>query len=896
MDDLAVLAEFVAEALEHLVVVGDGLLALEQAAPGEFREKIQPLFRAMHSIKGSAGFLGFKNLEQLAHSSETLLDALRQEKIPCTPALTDLLLLVTDRLRSMVGNLPISQEVPTIDLLARIEATLQVRPATQQAAMIQVPSGMVPPLSVIPAAAISALREQEIVDPLLLAEFTAEAREHLTALSNGLLAMEEAGPELAREGTHPLFRAMHSIKGSAGFLGFGWVERLAHAAETLLDGVRQGIVVFSRDMADLLLRVADRLRGMIDALPLQPSGDDTGLIQNLLTIKNPSPGAFPPATPSVVWSPPATTPPDNQRTQVMAALNHAAEPAQPEGDRASTLRVPVEVIDRLMNLASELVLARNQALETLPTPPDARGRQLMPRISTVTTDLQQAVMLTRMQPAGTLFNRFPRMVRDLARTLEKRIHLGIIGTEVELDKSVLEKLADPLTHLVRNACDHGLEGPAERLRAGKPETGSIDLQARQDGGQILVRVSDDGRGIDPARVRAKAVERGLITSAEAEACSDSQAQALVLRPGFSTVDKVTDLSGRGVGLDVVKTNLESVGGTLVIDSVPGKGTTFLLRLPLTLAIIPALVVRLGGERLCLPQRDLEELVSASQCRISEMGGHDVVELRGQPLEVIHLRKVLGLTGMGPQAPGPESVRGPSKGFLAVVRAAGRRVTLAVDELVGSQEIVVKPLHPLLRGLGFHGGATVLADGLPALILDVEGVVRASGPALLPQLATGPEQMASRLETPTQAAVIFEYGPSERFAAPLALLRRVDRVVASQLERVGNHRVACLESGNLVMVGLDEVLAVGAAQENEQELFLLSPRKGQPGRALIATRILDTTMVPMVPEPSPLKGPGILGSVRVDGRLTLLIDPGEILMATALAEPGWTETIAAGVAP
>ena len=525
-----------------------------------------------------------------------------------------------------------------------------------------------------------------------------------------------------------------------------------------------------------------------------------------------------------------------------------------------------------MNLASELVLARNQALETLVTPADARGRQLLQRINSVTTDLQQAVMLTRMQPVGTVFNRFPRMVRDLARSLGKRIHLSVTGSEVELDKSVLEKLADPLNHLVRNACDHGLEPPANRLASGKTEVANLELSARQEGGQILVRVADDGRGIDPGRVKAKALEKGLVGPQDLDGLTDSQAQALILTPGFSTAEKVTDISGRGVGLDVVKTNLESIGGTLQIDSIPGQGTTFSLRLPLTLAIIPALVVRVSGERVCIPQRELLELVSAANLRARPMGGRFVVELRGQPLETIHLGKVLKL----------ESAESPAfnrAGFLAVVRAGQRIVALAVDELNGSQEIVVKPLHPLLRGLGLHGGATVLADGLPAPILDIEGVVRAAGPALLATNHANATAAPSRTEIPSQSAVVFEFGPAERFAVPLALLKRVDRVLPGQVERIGDRQIARLEAANLAMIFPDEVMPVGAPEILPGELFLLTPREGGQGKALVATSILDTTMIPMALESPPLEHPGILGSTRLAGRLTLVVHPGRLLASS-----------------
>ena len=854
MDDPAILAEFIAEAREHLSALMDGLLALENLPKDQIPASINPLFRAMHSIKGSAGFLGLHQLEHLAHATETLLDAMRKGIVPPSAPVTDLLLRVADRLQGRVDGLPESEKSDSPkdgELMDRLK----------EFASGKAPAAPAPQSAAAPPSPPSSLPE---IDPALLQEFMAEAREHLASLAEGLLALESDGKSPVTGAIDPLFRATHSVKGSAGFLGFRGLERLAHATETLLDGLRKGTVTPDQAVTDLLLRVTDRLRAAVEALPADTAAAHDDLIQKIqniiITGRLDAPAkAAPGAGTATLKSQPTVEPPP--------------PPADAQGsERSATIRVPVEVIDRLMNLASELVLARNQALETLVTPADARGRQLLQRINSVTTDLQQAVMLTRMQPVGTVFNRFPRMVRDLARSLGKRIHLAVTGSEVELDKSVLEKLADPLNHLVRNACDHGLEPPANRLASGKTEVANLELSARQEGGQILVRVADDGRGIDPGRVKAKALEKGLVGPQDLDGLTDSQAQALILTPGFSTAEKVTDISGRGVGLDVVKTNLESIGGTLQIDSIPGQGTTFSLRLPLTLAIIPALVVRVSGERVCIPQRELLELVSAANLRARPMGGRFVVELRGQPLETIHLGKVLKL----------ESAESPAfnrAGFLAVVRAGQRIVALAVDELNGSQEIVVKPLHPLLRGLGLHGGATVLADGLPAPILDIEGVVRAAGPALLATNHANATAAPSRTEIPSQSAVVFEFGPAERFAVPLALLKRVDRVLPGQVERIGDRQIARLEAANLAMIFPDEVMPVGAPEILPGELFLLTPREGGQGKALVATSILDTTMIPMALESPPLEHPGILGSTRLAGRLTLVVHPGRLLASS-----------------
>ncbi|NBU73906.1 MAG: chemotaxis protein CheA [Planctomycetes bacterium] len=507
-------------------------------------------------------------------------------------------------------------------------------------------------------------------DAALFEEFRIEAQEHLTRVADGLVRLERCEGAVLVEEVNGLFRALHSIKGSAGFLGLRNVELVAHAAETLLDRVRKGQQQVSTSLIDLLLQVNDRLIALVEDLEASNSADVSSILERLKQALESNPSAIPeaPKPESTYQALPTLIQPAGQDEKDPGSHHHLLL----DPDRGRTIRIPVAVADRLMTLASELVLVRNQALKRL-EPRDAAERELVQRLSTVTSDIQRTVTSTRMQPVGTLFQRFPRVVREISRQLGKTIDLVLQGTEVELDKGVIERLADPLTHLIRNACDHGIESPAARLKAGKQAMGTVKLIALHEGSLIHVIVEDDGGGIDPAKVGRKAVERGLLAEEERVSMTASRLQSLILRPGFSTAEVVTDLSGRGVGLDVVQSNIEAIGGSLQIESELGHGTKFHLRLPLTLAIIPCLVVEAGEHRLCVPQRDIKELVlldGTAKARL-EMG-HDrqVFRLRDQLIPVVALAELLGSPVVESDAPR----------FLAVVRGGSGCLGLVIDAI------------------------------------------------------------------------------------------------------------------------------------------------------------------------------------------------------------------------
>ncbi len=701
-------------------------------------------------------------------------------------------------------------------------------------------------------------------DAALFEEFRIEAQEHLTRVADGLVRLERCEGAVLIEEVNGLFRALHSIKGSAGFLGLRNVELVAHAAETLLDRVRKGQQQVSTSLIDLLLQVNDRLIALVEDLEASNSADVSSILDRLKQALESNPSAIPeaPKPESTYQALPTLIQPAGQDEKDPGSHHHLLL----DPDRGRTIRIPVAVADRLMTLASELVLVRNQALKRL-EPRDAAERELVQRLSTVTSDIQRTVTSTRMQPVGTLFQRFPRVVREISRQLGKTIDLVLQGTEVELDKGVIERLADPLTHLIRNACDHGIESPAARLKAGKQAMGTVKLIALHEGSLIHVIVEDDGGGIDPAKVGRKAVERGLLAEDERASMTASRLQSLILRPGFSTAEVVTDLSGRGVGLDVVQSNIEAIGGSLQIESELGQGTKFHLRLPLTLAIIPCLVVEAGEHRLCVPQRDIKELVlldGTAKARL-EMG-HDrqVFRLRDQLIPVVALAELLGSPVVESDAPR----------FLAVVRGGSGCLGLVIDAIRNPEEIVVKPLHAALESLDIFAGSTVMGDGQVSLILDMEGVAREAG--IGHASAAVVAQPLAKVEEVT-LVLLFEDGAGARYAIPLDAIRRVVRFKAADVQYVTGRAGIRLPDGIWTMRRLEDVVAGVAPVPIPDAGYLLLPKATSGDLlGLVLAELIDTALAPKVLQPVIPAQVGVMGVAEVCDKLTLFLDPAVLL--------------------
>jgi two-component system, chemotaxis family, sensor kinase CheA len=684
----------------------------------------------------------------------------------------------------------------------------------------------------------------------LTREFIAESQEGLDRMEQCLTELEMRPDDTALLGE--IFRSVHTIKGTTGFLGFERLEKLAHAGEHLLGSLRDGRLVVSSNLISGLLRLLDGLRailGLIEETGVEGtrSGDEDGELIAELALLN---GEMPPVEvgqdlleavvdvgEAVVGSMKAET----SKVAVPSSTPITAERSGPGNDK--TLRIDVDVLNRMMNLVGELVLTRNQMLQSDRSA--ANFPELARRLDSVTADLRETVMQARMQPVGNLFGKFPRMVRDLARTCGRDVRIEFTGQETGLDKSLLEAIKDPLTHAVRNAVDHGIESPADRMLAGKPSEGWVRLKAFHQSGSVVIEVADDGAGIPIDRVLAKAIERDLVTAEQAAGMSEREVLQLIFLPGFSTAAAVTTVSGRGVGMDVVRANVEKVGGSVEVESRRGVGTTLRLRVPLTLAIVPSLVVRSGGQSFALPQSALVELVDVPKREyagvVQQIGSAELYRLRERLLPMVWLDRLLGLG-----ADCPDTSRGH---YMAVLEADGCRYGLVVDDLMSPEEIVVKPLSPVLREIGLFSGATVLGNGTLALIVDVGATAARAGvrPVEEEMTISGTEDEVAIQSEAGESFLIFEDRERERTALPLDLVERIESVPLHRIEYVGGRPLLQYRGELLPLRDQGEVLSERDAAPQQEEgasvtvLICDGARLGVGRRVgVIVRRVLDVS--------------------------------------------------------
>ena len=563
-------------------------------------------------------------------------------------------------------------------------------------------------------------------------------------------------------------------------------------------------------------------------------------------------------------------------SEIPEALKTGKNGVKPSAVADANIRVGVGLLDKLMDLVGELVLTRNQILQFNTEREDAALNTTSQRLNLITTELQEGVMKTRMQPIGMVWNKLPRVVRDMAVALGKQIELEMDGADTELDRTIIEAIKDPLVHLVRNSCDHGIEPPEVRVRAGKSPQGRLSLRAYHEGGQVNIEIGDDGAGIDVARVKQKAVEKGLLRTEQAEKLSDREALNLIFLPGFSTAQTVTNVSGRGVGMDVVKSNIEKIGGIVDIFSRPGEGSTVKLKIPLTLAIIPGLVIMSGGERFVIPQVSLLELIrlegDSSDKHIEQVHGTPVYRRRGSLLPIAYLNQVLGLKS----AERAEAVN------IVVLQAEDRQFGLVVDGINDTQEIVVKPLGKQLKGLTVYAGATIMGDGRVALILDVLGIGQRSG-----VLAESREQARAAAEQKTQSDIeqqrllLFRAGSFERLAVPLSLVARLEEFPRSSIESAGGSQVVQYRNRILPLVSLRALLEPGAPDQEQtlDPLQVVVFNDGDRSVGVVVDQILDVAEEAVVVRQKSSRK-GLLGSAVIGKRVTDFLDLNEVIHTAA----------------
>lgn len=739
----------------------------------------------------------------------------------------------------------------------------------------------------------------------IVQEFLIESRENLTQLDQDLVHLE-ADPG-SRDLLGSVFRTIHTIKGTSGFLALPRLEALTHAGENLLARLRDGEMTMTPPVADVLLAMVDKVgellthiedhgtEGNVEVDPtvaaitailegttvetpvVEPVVDEAAALEAVLESLAPAV-----STPPALSSQPETSPP-----VVEAVVETPVEPENPTAAvevvkdphkrtvSDSSVRVDVDLLDSLMRLVGELVLSRNQIVAHANTHRDTDAISASQRLNLITTELQEGVLKTRMQTIDRLWSKLPRIVRDLGAQVGKQVELEMTGGDTELDRSLLEAVKDPLTHLVRNAVDHGIENPTDRAAAGKPAAGRLMLSAFHEGGQVVVEVRDDGAGINPDRVAAKALERGLRTPEEIDHLTPAEVLQLIFTPGFSTAAAVTNVSGRGVGMDVVRTNIEAIGGTVEMDSVPGQGTTCRLRIPLTLAILPALTIECSGDRYALPQVNLLELVSLTgenSTHIDTINGAPVYRLRGDLLPLVDLAEVLATAT-------PDTLA--TQRVLSVLSADHRRFGLIVDRVLSTEEIVVKPLSSHLTALGVYSGATILGDGGVALLLDVAAIARRS----LGTETTGCHDRRATVVAEHEIEQVLLAGVGTRqVAVPLAFVTRIEQIASTTIEVVGSREVLQYRGDILPLLRLDTWLGVHGTRTVD-DLLVLVYTSGLRSVAIAVDEVLDIVALD-IDTSSELSDRGLIGSAAIAGKVTELLDVRAAILA---ADPHFFDT-------
>jgi two-component system chemotaxis sensor kinase CheA len=711
----------------------------------------------------------------------------------------------------------------------------------------------------------------------LLTEFLAETNEGLSALDSALLRLEKAPDD--KPTLSEIFRLVHTIKGTCGFLGLPRLERVAHAAENVLGKYREGAFAVTPGGITLILRALDTVKvivGGLEATGAEPAGDDTALIADLdaaaagalppepAAKAPPKPAALPPAPAMAVEAAPAPVAKPEPKAAPAAAPPADAEAAGPSA-APQTIRVSVEVLEDLMMLVSELVLTRNQLLQVARAKEDAAFTVPLQRLSHITTDLQEGVMKTRMQPIGNAWGKLPRLVRDLAIELGKKIELDMRGAETELDRQVLELIKDPLTHMVRNSADHGLEGPEGRRAAGKPETGRIILNAYHEGGHILIEIGDDGRGLPVEKIKAKALANGLATEAELAGMSERDIQRFIFRAGFSTASAVTAVSGRGVGMDVVKTNIEKIGGTIEVRSREGFGTTFVIKIPLTLAIVSALIVASGPERFAIPQIGVVELVRVggrdAGAQIERINGTPVMRLRDRLLPLVSLADLLRLDR--------DAAAEAGESFVVVTQVGAHVFGIIVDRVFDTEEIVVKPVAPILRHVTMFSGNTILGDGSVIMILDPNGIARATGVGsdMASEETQARQGVAGQRSSEKTSLLLFRAGDETPKAVPLGLVARLEDIPHDTIEMSGATPVVQYRGKLMPLVPMSGHWMRGEPGSRQAVLVF---NDGDRAMGLMVEEILDVVEERLVVEAAQDR-PGFLGSAVIAGKVTGVID-------------------------
>ncbi len=871
LDDEELLTGFLEEAQEHLDSVEPDLLALESSPTDS--EIINRLFRSVHSIKGGAGFFGLDTMNQLTHAMENLISKARTERVIISKEHTDALLLGVDRLNMMLadigqsGQLDISKE---LELLASLDGD-------------ETPGETGTAESVVESVVMEAVETKPAVAGDLTAHIPVEELDK--AFKKGMnvyaVSMNLNRDIINRDMTpYLLINELDEL----GWFVDSYLDTDAGASsdETDLAFVFVFATIMELDLVMITLGVtSDQIRSY------DPNAKTTG-DSTVETISTPVASLD---TAPEKAEPEKVKPSDAPELSPPKTSTTAKKPDEFKSIKTEeNVRVSVSKLNKLVDLAGELVLVRNRLLQT----GENEGRDIpgfqgiLQNLNMVTSGLQEEILNTRMQAISTVFGKFPRLIRELGTSLGKEIELTTEGNDVELDKTVLEALSDPLTHIVRNTADHGIELPEDRKARGKPVKGTLSLKAFHESGQMIILIEDDGKGIDPEVMTEKALEKGLITQNDLQHLNQQDRINLIFLPGFSTAEKVSSVSGRGVGMDVVRSNIEGIGGTVELHSLYGKGTTIKMTLPLTMAIVSCLVVESNGERFAIPQLNLEELVIIKPDEISKRIGYvqdqKVLKIRGELLQLISLADGLGIppvteTAKNHEPDSDEANDREEDGFtiqdairVLVVSAGNNRTGIQVGTILGTEEIVVKPMPEYLSQVTVFSGATILGDGTVAMILDTHAFIQGTRKTDLDKAVSSfvsEKEAKSMIEH--QSILIFDNGTDEQFAVTIPLIQRVDTITLDQIQYVGDKEYIEYRGQQIRVLRLADYLPIQKPSYDADSFNIIIPKETRIPIAILIHKVQDTQTMKIDLSESSIHEKGIHGSTLINGKITLLLD-------------------------
>ena len=859
MDDL--LNEFLTETNESIEEVDGQLVVLEQDPSN--KDVLDNIFRLVHTIKGTCGFLGLPRLEKVAHAAENVLGKFRDGELDVTPGAVTVILESLDQIKSILGDLEENEEEPAGDdsaLVQRLDDIIINGGAASDVAPAAAPVEDAP---IVVKEVEKELRPGEVSMDELEAAFNAapgpdddDSADVAVAPSGDASLFDRCGGEDSISvAAHLISNRIENSKVLSEFFETNLKDRCNGFLTSILQDNEDGAMTIAKGCVSSAGFADDQFDVLLEEL------------QNVLT----EVGATKEIVAEVIPKFEVLREPMKEKSVGFAAKDSDGDKKDKPtgGGRTQSIRVNVDLLEDLMNMVSELVLTRNQLMQMLRQADDSEFGVPLQRLSQCTTELQEGVMKTRMQPIGNAWAKLPRIVRDLSVDLGKDIELVMNGAETELDRQVLELIKDPLTHMVRNSADHGVELPAERIAVGKPAKGTITLNAFHQGGHIIIQIVDDGKGLPVSKLRKKALEKELASATEIEAMSDNQIQKLIFHPGFSTAEKVTNVSGRGVGMDVVRTNIEKIGGTIDLNSEEGKGTNLSIKIPLTLAIVSGMIVEAAGERFAIPQISVLELVRASkrtEYAIEKIKDTPVLRLRNSLLPLVFLNEILGYES-GDYS--DEVLQADH--FIVVTQVGSFTFGIVVDQVFDTEEIVVKPVAPLLKDMSLYSGNTILGDGTVIMILDPNGISELANSNVSNAEAESEDDKQAAESNEKETILIFHAGNTNQKAVPLALVARLEDIEVERIEATDTHHVVQYRGALMPLVVMNDECHI--KESGRQPVIVFTD--GEKTMGLAVDEIDDIIEDRMDVEISSTTA-GIVGSGVIDKMATEMIDVGHYM--------------------